>query len=354
MDQINRVELLKKLVMAKPAVSTQSYIPILSHFMFDGDSITAYNDINAITVLCDTGIQGCLPAELLIKTLNSMTSDTVSLVQNDNHVLVSAGRSKIKLPMLPVEDFPYYQKKSDKVVSSFKMNNTMLKGMQKCLIGVGTDTSHPAQMGVTLDPMYSKTQAAFYSTDNVTLSRFTFYTDMDLSIGMNVIMPTFFCNQLLSLANGSEDIEVEIYAGSLLAIFADGTLLFTKIIPDLEAMDFPTVISRYLDADGGKTFDIPDVFDKAIERALLVQASESFKITNATVANRKLLLESVSKFGEARDEMSYNGEDVKFKIEPSRVKRISQITSKMALLPNVMLLTDEHQDFIHLIAHCSV
>ena len=353
-NQINRADLLKKLTMAKPAVSTQTYIPILSHFMFSGDAVTAYNDINAITVLCDTGMHGCLPADLLIKTLNSMTAESVSLVQTDNHVLVSAGRSKIKLPMLPVADFPFsFERISKKTIGTFSMNNIMLKGMQKCLIGVGSDTSHPAQMGVTLDPMYSKTQAAFYSTDNVTLSRFTFDTDMEIPGDMNVIMPTFFCNQLLSLANGSEAVGIEIYTGSLLATFADGAMLFTKTIPDLEAMDFPSVIGRYLSTDGCKTFDIPDVFEQAIERALLIQAAESFKNTTATVANRKLLLESVSKFGEARDEMSYNGEDVKFRIDPSRVKRISQAVSKMALLPNVMLFTSDDESYIHLVAHCS-
>src|ERR1019366_5744338 len=186
-NQINRVELLKKLTMAKPAVSAQAYIPILTHFMLDGDSVTAYNDINAITVLCDTGIHGCLPAELLIKTLSSFTSDTVALIQSDNHVLVQSGRSKIKMPMMPVEDFPYSPKKwqsgastEDGCGGSFTMTHVMLKGLRKCLICVGTDTPHPATMGVTLDPMYSKTQAAFYSTDNTSLSRFLFDTDMEV------------------------------------------------------------------------------------------------------------------------------------------------------------------------------
>jgi len=349
--QINRVELLKKLVMAKPAVSAQSYIPILSHFLFTGDAVTAYNDINAITVLCDTGMQCCLPAELLIKTLSSIASEMVTLFKADNHVLLSAGRSKIKLPMLPVEDFPYTKKKSSKVLGSFNMTNTMLKGLKKCLIGVGNDTAHPAAMGVTLDPFYSPTQAAFYSTDNVTLSRFVFNTDDEQHDP--IIIPTFFCNQLLSLAESDKNIHVEIYTGSLLAIFGDGTLLFTKTLADLQPMDFPSVIGRYLSADGCKTFDIPDVFEQAIERALLIQAAESFKNTTATVANRKLLLESVSKFGEARDEMSYNGEDVNFRIDPSRVKRISQAVSKMALLPNVMLFTSDDESYIHLVAHCS-
>jgi DNA polymerase III sliding clamp (beta) subunit (PCNA family) len=362
-NQINRVELLKKLTMAKPAVSAQAYIPILSHFMFDGDSVTAYNDINAITVLCDTGIHGCLPAELLIKTLSSFSSDAVLFVQDTGQVIVSAGRSKIKLPTLPAADFPYSpnkwqhgasNKKEDKCIGSFKMTDVMLKGLKKCLIGVGTDTAHPATMGVTLDPMYSKTQAAFYSTDNTTLSRFLFNTAMEIPGDMHVIMPTFFCNQILSLVKGTEAVEIEIYAGSLVAIFADGTLLFTKTIADLEPMDFPKVIDKYMDTDSGKTLDIPDVFDQSIERALLIQSAEPNKTTLVTVENKKLVLESVSKYGESRDEMSYAGDDVQFKIDSAKVKRVTPVTTKMSLLPKVLVLSDDNQEFIHLIAHCSM
>jgi len=351
-EQINRVELLKRLVMAKPAVFTQTYIPILSHFMFDGDSVTAYNDITAITIPCDVGdFQGCLPAELLIKTLNSMTTESVSMLRHDGYVLITSGKSKIKIPVLQSADFPFsFARINQKIVASFQLNKERLKGLQKCLINVGTDSAHPAAMGVTLDPFYSETQAAFYSTDNVTLSRFVFETDDEQHDPL--IMPTFFCNQLVSLANGS-DVSVEIRTGSLIAVFADGAMLFTKTIPDLDPMDFPRVINIYLDADNGKTLEIPKGFDQAIERALLVQTSENFKTTSATVEGNKLLLESISKFGEVRDELVYEGEDVKFRIDPSRIKRILQVTNRMALLPNVMLLTDDNQDFIHLIAHCS-
>ena len=351
-EQINRVELLKRLVMAKPAVSTQNYIPILSHFMFDGDSVTAYNDITAITVPCGVyGFQGCLPAELLIKTLNSMTAETFSIMRHDGYALISSGKSKIKIPVLQSADFPFsFGKVSTKITGAFQLNKERLKGLQKCLINVGTDSAHPAAMGVTLDPFYSDTEAALYSTDNVTISRFVYETDDDQHDPL--IMPSFFCNQLVVLANGS-DVSVEIHAGALLAVFADGAMLFTKTIPDLEPMNFANVIKKYLGTKVVNTYDIPKEFNQSVERALLVQSSEGFKSTSVTVEDNKLFLETISKSGEARDEMSYSGEDVKFKIDPSRVKRILPITSRISLLPDVLLLTDDNQDFIHLIAHCS-
>jgi DNA polymerase III sliding clamp (beta) subunit (PCNA family) len=354
---IDRKTLLKKLNTVKPAVSAQSYIPILKHLKFDGKTVTAYNDIVAISVLCDSqGFEGCVSADLLLKTLSSMSAEEVVLQNSAESLLVSAGRSKIKLPVMPSEDFPFVPaawRNSNKILGSFGVSKDMLTGIKLCLLGAGTDTQHPAQMGVTLDPLFSLECAALYSTDSVTLSRFTFGTDMEIPGDAPVIMPTFFCEQLLSMARVCEDVKIETYTGALLAVFSDGSMLFTKTLVDLKPMAFAEVFKKYVETDEVTTLTIPEAFEQSFERAVLVQSAEPQFSTSVSVVSKKMTLKSTSKSGEAEDVMSLSASDCAFYINPASVKRMLAVTSKIAMLPKVVLLTDDKQEFMHLVAHCS-
>lgn len=345
---IDRAVLLSQLNLVKPAIPKQDYIPLMNNFMFDGKAVTAYNDITAISILCDVDFTGCINAELLIKALKSMTADSITMERFTDYVLISAGKTKIKLPVLDSKDFPSPFYKLEKPQGVFHVEDNFLKGLKLCLIGVGKNQSQPSEVGVTVDSFYSDTEAALYSTDNVSLSRFVFTTDSEQHDP--IIMPTFFCEQLLVLAKGSTDIVVEIHNGALVADFGNGSLLFTKMLADIEPKAFETVISRFLE-ESYSAYNIPDLFDQSFDRALLMQEEEIVRDTIVTVEDKKLTLNSRSKVGEAFDVMAYDGEDIKFHIDPALVKRISSVTSKIALLPKVMVLSDDKEDFIHLIAH---
>ena len=355
--EIDRKVLLKKLNTVKPAVSAQSYIPVLKHFMFDGKTVTAYNDVSAISVSLEAEFKGCVPADLLIKTLNSLSSDTVIFEIQNESLLVKSGRSKIKLPVLPAEDFPTVSvmQRTLVAIGGFSVSKDMLTGIKLCLLGVGNDTQHPAQMGVTLDPLFSLEQAALYSTDSATLSRFTFNTDMDIPGDAPVILPTFFCEQLLSMARVCEDMKIEIYNGALLAVFSDGSTLFTKTIIDLEPMTFAEVFSKYCDKSEAfkRLLEIPEKFEASFERAVIIQSDEPQQSTSVTVAGNRLTLRSVSKAGEIEDVMTFSAVDSFCDITPAYVKRMLPVTSKVALMPSVMVLTDDKQELIHLIAYRS-
>jgi hypothetical protein len=164
------------------------------------------------------------------------------------------------------------------------------------------------------------------------------------------VMPTFFCNQLVALQELDDQISIEVYKGMLVAVFSDGTMLFTKTIADMEPSDFKRVVQKYIGNGDFKSYPIPDTFDMAIERALLVQFADKSKSTEFSVVNKKLTIQTNAQ-GNSTDEMTYSGEDVTFMIDPSRIKKITPITTQMALLPDVMVLSDDTLDFLHLIAH---
>ena len=349
-NTIDRAALLTALNRTKPAISTQAFIPILNHFLFDGESVTSYNDISAISVLCEVEMHGCLPADLLIKTLQSMTTETVCFKCFEEQTIITAGKSKVKLPTRHEKDFPIsFKELLGEPLAIFMAREQMLGGLKKCLLSVGTDTGHPEHMGVTIVPRYSDTQAALYSSDNITLSKYIFESDSNYHDP--IFLPTFFCNQLLALANTSDGVKIEIHPGALIAVFSDGTLLFTKSPNDTEPSDFEKVIGRFVNYENLSFHEIPDLFDSSFERAILVQANEMPRRTRMTLDADTLTLASYSKSGEAFDEMQFRGEYIKFNIDPMFVKRVLPITSQISLLPRVVALSDADQNFLHLIAH---
>lgn len=355
MSGVNRNQLLKVLNMAKAAIYTKDYLPILSHFLFSSkdEAVTAYNDILAINIGCDADIDGCVPAELLIKTLNSLAGDTVLFTKHDGHLLVTSGKSKIKLPILPAADFPDPLPVGGKLLGKFSVTTEMLTGITACLVAVGTDSDRPALMGVTLS-YYDEDSIALYSTDNVSISRYTLASDLELPADAPIILPTDFCRQLLALSKLTDEIEVGIYSGALVASFGNAAVLFTKTLVDVNPMDFDEVVAKYVSEDKLKMLDVPEAFESSFERALLIQSNEPYKSTVVTVKNKVLTLESTCSKGEVTDEMSFAGEDVNFAVDPVLVRRMSGMADKVAMTRKVMVFASKDQSFMHLVAHRSV
>ena len=351
--ETNKAHLIQALALAKPAISSQLYVPALTHFAFDGWGITAYNDVSAISIAASVDLQLCLPADILSKALNSMSSENVVIQNSDEGtIMLVSGRSKIKLPFLPLDKFPF-EFPTVNWEEGFILSASILKGIEKCLISVGSDPTHPAQMGVTITP--DADGCTLYSTDNFTISRYKTTTKISVPGDAAIILPTFFCQQLLSLAKAFPDEEVIIAmpSGAVCANFGGQATLFTKLLVDLEPMDFRRIISKYLHGEEPEHMqDIPNGFESAMLRALLISSAELDKASRISVADGKLKLFTSSASGEATDSFAFVHKELPpFFIDPSLVSRASKACRRIDFLEDVMLLSDG--GFLHLIAHCS-
>lgn len=355
----NRQALLKIATLVRPALASQAYIPALTHIRFADGMATAYNDISAISVRSGVDMERCVPGELLIKTLASFGGEQI-MVQGgkDGALLVSSGRSKLTIPTMPQESFPLDDDQIAGEGSEIGLDHSILKGIERCLVSVGNDPTHPAQMGVTLDAD-SKGLAVLFSTDNFTISRYQTKTKIDLPGDSPVIMPTFFCEQLLSLAKTfpDEPMTLVLLAGGLLVEFGEAAKLFTKTLFDLEPLDFPRIIDKHCKIGSIKTqlSAIPDSFDGALERALLVLGGVVDKATKIDI-DGELQMFSTSSMGESNETMPYAGQeapDEPFWVDPSLLARASKLCAHVAFLPKVVILADSDVNFVHLVAHCS-
>jgi hypothetical protein len=361
-NSTNREHLVKVAALVRPALATRDYLPALMNIKFDGKLAVAYDDIHAIGVRSTLDLGCCIPGELLIRALGSFSADQIMLQPGDkeNSVVLSSGRSKVKLPTLPNGSFPF-KWPSISEADEVALDAAILKGIERCLISVGNDPTHPAQMGVTLD-VSEKGHAVLFSTDNATISRYQTKTKIKLPADVPVIMPRFFCEQLVSLAKAfpEEPLQLFLHDGALRVDFGDAARLFTKLPVNPEPLDFPRMIAKHCPTKDLSDLvkPIPDSFDASLGRALLVLGTEVDKATRITIVDGLLKMHSTSKMGDSDDSMKYEGEwsgdNDNFHVDPGLLARASKVCGFIGFTERVTVLSDKEAQFMHLVAHCAV
>lgn len=353
---INRTQLLNVVNLVRPALSSQQFIPALSHIRFADGRATTFNDVAALEVEADFGLNVCIPGDLLARSLSSFSAEEV-LFQKDkatDNVVVSSGRSRLTMPTLPVKDFPFDLPNSNEG-TELSITDDILDGIKACLVAVGNDATHPAQMGVTLDTTEAG-KAVLYSTDNYTLSAYYTPSKVKLPGGTPIILPSFFCEQLLALAKQfpKEDLALVVHLGAVVVEVGRVASLFTKTLVDVSPMDYAGVISKYLDVDTvqKKLEPIPVGFDSAINRALLVLGNETDKVSTLSVDGSGIQMHTSGPNGEVEDQLEFDGPKTKeFHVDPGMVSRGLKSTTHLAMFPKVLVLADKTGDFMHLVAH---
>lgn len=359
MTTAKRDELHSLMMLVRSALATQSFIPAWTHIRLADGSATTYNDTSSISV--KTPLSGmdpkCVPGELFIKALSSFNADSVLLQEHPSEqaIIVTSGRSKLKIPTLPIEDFKMPVLKG--TPATIELTDELMAAIGRCLFSVGTDPTHPEQMGVTLGTQNGK--AVLYSTDNMTISRCATKTAISLPGDAPVILPTFFCEQLLSLAKAfpDDDVLLNMYAGALQVTFGRKASLLTKTLVDMEVRDFEDVVKKYLDLSGLKSaaMPIPKSFDAAFNRAMLILGLETDKATLLTPSADGVTLFSKSSLGESDDEFILDKHvRVKpFKVDPGHVLRAAKMCGSVAFYDRVLVLCSDDLSFVHLVAHCA-
>lgn len=360
-SSISREYLVKAASLVRPAISNQSYIPALTHIKFADGWATTYNDVSAIAVKSPVeDLDLCIPGELLIKSLGSFGAAEVMVQENskEGSVLITSGRSKLKLPTLPAKDFPF-QWPEEGNSPSVVLTDSILKGIERCLISVGNDPTHPAQMGVTLES--DGGTPVLFSTDNFTISRFAAKGKIKLPADSPVILPTFFCEQLISLSKVFSDAEITLHLlpGSILATFDAQAQLFTKMVTELEPVDFTRMVNRYFKIGDVKANQapLPEGFEAAINRALLVLSGSADKATKISILDSGMRLASTSDLGDSNDTLNYepskHDPEEPFYVDPGLVARAAKACSHIYCLDKVLLLSNDDASFIHMISHCT-
>lgn len=350
---IQRDLFLRSLGLVKPALSGQSYVPVLSHVCFRPDSFYAYNDLMAITVKLATGLHCAIPGDLLSKLVSSMSSESIMVTLMDGQAMVSGGRSRVKLPILEPSHFIFTAPDGGTRLGAVMVDDDFLTGMERCLISVGNDPARPAAMGVTL--VWLKEGVSLFSTDNYSISRYTAdATKYEFASDTPVILPSAFCEQLVAMSKvfRDEEITVEIFSDYIMAFFGSRASIFSKFVLDTEPMDFDRLITKYLGDGTLVGIPIPDTLEPAFARAMLVLDTE--KVTKVSIDEKRLMLATSTQSGDVRDQVNLVSgvpEYVEFCVNPALVSRACSVSSEMIPKPDVLVTRGHDGKFLHMIAH---
>lgn len=351
-----RKDFVDKLGRVSPALSGNDLIPILTHFCFADGEVTAYNDQIGISAPCKTGFEGCVPGGTALGLLNASRATNLDFSVkkgeekgDSDELTIKAASSKLKLPLLQVEDFDevWTMPKPEKKLELPVDTRRFLAAIDCCMRSVSIDTSVPDQLGVTL--MVDGKDLLMFSTDNSTLSHAILPLKSAPSF-KRVILSAHFCREMLTLADKSKPLHLEVHDdgkakdGDYSLLVNGNSTLFGKLIESWKPVDFIDALNKHLPPDEvGKFVSIPTKLEMIIERACIVAAASIETVrTEVAVKKGKASFYTASKKGiEAYDtlELEPKQADVELAVDPKLLKRGYGAFEKMMLTPSCFIMS---------------
>jgi len=361
---MNKQDLLNKLNQARPFLSTQDFIPILTHYCFDSENLVAYNDVAAIKLVLDSDIKGAVPGSLMLKMLLTVQEETVRVgMHGEKEVKINSTGSNIKLPLLDPEEF-IFDMPDTEGCDLVQVPLSFLSGLEKTLVSIGDDPLHPERSGVLWKVRDNR--ITLYSTDSRSISIYkwedqSFFKSDD--VDLEVITPMFFCEQLIAIAkNYADELKtVDLYFNTtenyVIVELNKICHIFTRLIKTEEVTDYDSILKAMLPDDDKDSYcEIPVTMTPALERAILLNNTGKLdeQKSHITLTGTQLNIRTQTESGLVSDEVEFPKEfgDVEFFLDPDLLQRSFKYCTQINVGANILALTDD-ENFQHLISHTS-
>lgn len=292
---MNKDKLLPILKTLSPALSTSEALAALSCFNFTGKSVHAYDDQVGIVSPYTSDFQGGIKGKLLLTFLNGSKKADIDVTETSGSLLLKSGRSKLELPLVPVDEFLFEIPKSGKNPKEIELTAKLVEGIQQAIISMGVDTNHPWRMGVTIAGC--KAGVWIFSSDNLTTTR-VLVKDAELAKSfknIELLLNPRFCSLLVRLATQHEAKTITFTQYWAVAKFKGNIRLFGKTGQDVSAgrykQMFSMAASKEVKAD---LVGIPVGADESLAGALAVLASSADKTTGMRIRKGRLFFNTES------------------------------------------------------------
>lgn len=240
------------------AVSDRPTVIALTHFFFNDGRIQGNNARFAIDAPLDfVANRICVPAAAFTRAIDSCGDNEPTLELRDGHLLLRAGRLRIKLPTLDAGQYPSME--PDPV--AFEPEAPLLPVLSALAPFIAEDANQVWPMGVWLS------DAGFaYATNNIILLRYA--CDFMANTGHDINLPGSAVEELVRI--GEEPVEFGVSANSVTFYFADGSWLKSQLID--KEWPVETLDKLYAGAFGKaaerKFKDVPEDLRPALEALL--------------------------------------------------------------------------------------
>ncbi len=161
---MNRAELVQKLELVGRALASHDLIPIFKCFVFDGETVYAYDDAVAIVAKCEMPGMFAVDGGTLLGLLKNTQSEEVNFSIAGQEVTIKGGRSVFKLPYQTKEQFLFERPTGGDL--KLGVTSAFMEGLEACLRTSSKDTAQTALIGVLMN------NQNMYSCDGDALTKF--------------------------------------------------------------------------------------------------------------------------------------------------------------------------------------
>lgn len=327
-------------------------MPILTHLCFDGNNIFAFNDKTAIIVEYETELTCAVPGTVLLSILEGC-SDSATLTQVNNEVVIKDKGSIIKLPILPESEFLF----DPASLNKGELIGTMTPVIAQALAWAAKNSNEEAirlnLSGVTIATDGRKFD--LYSTDNITITQLLVETkSKKIGKPVSLIISNDSCD---ILAKAFDFLGGEAKKGKL--FLSDHAMTV-----ELDIADSPSIIilckrviaepASYAEmietsSDHATEFDMPMELVGALKRAVILEAP-----INIEPQKGALHVTAKGTFGEMQTKIKLPGcvEGEPYLIDANLVMRAADTAMLIGLGAPALTLTGEVNGvrYVYLIA----
>lgn len=348
---MKRELLLKQLETVSPALAAIDLIPIMTHFWFTGKRIGAFNDTVAIDVLTAVKLNCAVPGSLMLDLLRKTFSKEIELELEKERLYVHAGKSRIKLPVLPAETFleiwPKYEKHGTIIDV---MPNRLARGLELCLLATSTDTSLPEQTGVTFE--VDGKHLCLYATNKEVVVRAQLKWLGETPELKRATLPRVYCDYVRQMIVDHENVTLSIGKAHALCTSKagdedgkeqDAVRAFGRLVNVTDPLNFKKIFADHAPTDLlDEAIEIPDELRAAIERAVIISDPVEKTGTVIEIVDGTMTLSTKSDLGSIVDSVTLKSKhpDAKLRVNARLVKpnieqyQYMNVTDKSLVLSN--------------------
>ena len=305
--KIEKEKLIKALEIVKPGLASKEMIEQSTSFAFMGGRVVTYNDEISIShPVEDMDITGAVKADELYKLLGKLKTKTIQLVIKNNEIRLKSGKAlagitlqeEIQLPLEELGDFGEW----------FPVPALLMEALHFCMFSASVDMSRPV-----LTCVHVSDSGFVESCNNFRLTRYELGEESPVG---DFLIPVSSVKSLVKysitqLASGQGWIHFKS---------KDDTIFSCRVFED----KYPDV-SGLLKVKGTK-FTFPENVMSVIDKAAIFSKREQFldeTVQVSIMANElKVRSEDIVGWFEEKIDISYEGDDITFAINPTFLKDV--------------------------------
>lgn len=351
--------LVKAVATVSRVVGSRASLPILGNILLKADksslslSTTNLEIALTVTIGCKAEQTGtvCVPAKLLLETLQSLQSEKIMLSSDDSKLEIASAGAEVQIQAMSADEFPAIPTISSPQHLTLP-RDIMVDALAEVVVAASLDESRPVLAGVFMQS--KQDEIIFAATDSYRLA------ETRIPVGSKgdtaIIFPLRTVQEVLRLAGSSEASEVVLELGKTEAkITINNVELVTRLIEG----SFPnysqiipsqaTSTLRVLRSELVQAARLAGIFARESAHTITLKASGSTLQLHAEAAQVGQNTSEVSlKLDGAEAAISLN---VRFLIDALSVISTDEVELRLndKLDPCVVVPVDKKSHYIHLI-----